>query len=73
MNNMLVGFITDRAERIIMPKNLRGIFMFGIACVASPCCTPFVVPLLRVLLAGTPVAFWINQNLGWVYGGLTVV
>jgi hypothetical protein len=47
--------------------------MFGIACAASPCCTPFIIPLLLVLLAGTPVAFWINQNLGWVYGGLTVV
>ena len=73
MNIMLDGFITDRAERIVMPKNLRGIVMFGIACIASPCCTPFVVPLLLMLLAGTPMAFWINQNLGWVYSGLTVV
>jgi len=56
-----------------MPKNLRSSIMFGVACAASPCCTPFVVPLLLVLLAGTPAAFWINQNLGWVYGGLTVV
>lgn len=56
-----------------MLKKLRGIVMFGIACAASPCCTPFVVPFLLFLLAGTPVAFWMNHNLGWVYGGLTVL
>lgn len=56
-----------------MLKKLRGIVMFGIACAASPCCTPFVVPFLLLLFAGTPVAFWMNHNLGWVYGGLTIL
>ncbi|MEO8393392.1 MAG: hypothetical protein ABI700_10415 [Chloroflexota bacterium] len=43
------------------------------ACIASPCCTPLIVPILLTLLAGTPVAVWMGHHLGWVYGGLTLV
>lgn len=54
-------------------RNLRGVVMFIVACFTSPCCTPLIVPLILALLAGTPIALWITQNLGWVYGGLTVI
>ena len=47
--------------------------MFLVACFTSPCCTPLIVPLAITLLAGTPVALWMSQNLGWVYGVLTVI
>ena len=47
--------------------------MLGVACVTSPCCTPLFVPLGLALLAGTPAAVWLSANLGWVYGGLTLV
>ena len=53
--------------------NRRGIAAFLLACFTSPCCTPLIVPLILALLAGSPVALWISQNLGWVYGGLTLV
>ena len=56
-----------------MWKKIRSGLMFGIACVASPCCTPLIVPLGLALLAGTPVAVWASANLGWVYGGLTLL
>jgi hypothetical protein len=52
---------------------LGSIFMFGVACITSPCCTPLIVPLVIALLAGTPVALWMGANLGWVYGALTVI
>ncbi len=54
-------------------RNVRAFLMFAIACVTSPCCTPLIVPLGLVLLAGTPVAAWIGHNVGWVYGGLTLI
>jgi hypothetical protein len=54
-------------------RNWRGIVLFGVGCLTSPCCTPLIVPIVLVLLAGTPVALWISQHLGWVYGGLTIV
>jgi len=47
--------------------------LFVIACIASPCCTPLIVPLGIALLAGTPVALWMSAHLGWVYGGLTLL
>ncbi len=47
--------------------------MFGVAYVASPCCTPLIVPLVIALLAGTPLAAWLTAHLGWVYGGLTLL
>lgn len=56
-----------------MWQKIRSGLMFGIACVASPCCTPLIVPLGLALLAGTPVAIWASANLGWVYGGLTLL
>ena len=54
-------------------KKIRGGLMFSVACIASPCCTPIIVPIALTLLAGTPVALWMGQNLGWVYGGLTLL
>lgn len=56
-----------------MWKKIRNGLTFGVACIASPCCTPFIVPLALALLAGTPVAVWASANLGWVYGGLTLI
>jgi hypothetical protein len=42
-------------------NKFRGIFMLGLGCLTSPCCTPFVVPLVLAL------------RVGWVYGALTLV
>lgn len=56
-----------------MWKKIRSGFMFVIACIASPCCTPIIVPIGIALLAGTPVAIWASANIGWVYGGLTLL
>lgn len=56
-----------------MWQKIRSGLMFGIACVASPCCTPLIVPLGLALLAGTPVAVWASAHLGWIYGGLTLL
>ncbi|MAU11802.1 MAG: hypothetical protein CL607_18395 [Anaerolineaceae bacterium] len=52
---------------------IRGFVMFTIACIASPCCTLLIVPVVIALLAGSPVAIWMSQNLGLVYGGLTLI
>lgn len=54
-------------------QKIRGGVMFGVACLASPCCTPLIVPLGLSLIAGSPIALWLGQNLGWVYGGLTLL
>ncbi|MEO8610140.1 MAG: hypothetical protein ABI690_19755 [Chloroflexota bacterium] len=54
-------------------QKIRSGVMFVVACIASPCCTPLIVPAALALLAGTPVAVWMGQNLGWVYGGLTLL
>jgi predicted MFS family arabinose efflux permease len=56
-----------------MWKKVRTGLMFGVACITSPCCTPIVVPIVLALLAGSPAAVWMGQNLGWVYGGLTLI
>jgi len=56
-----------------MWKKIRSAVMFGIACIASPCCTPLYVPLALALLAGTPAAIWLSANIGWVYGLLTLL
>lgn len=61
------------AECRTMWQKIRGGVMFGIVCIASPCCTPLIVPVVLALLAGTPAALWLGQNLGWVYGGLTLL
>jgi hypothetical protein len=47
--------------------------MFGVACLTSPCCTSLIVPLGLALIAGTPVAAWAWHDIGWIYGGLTLV
>ncbi len=56
-----------------MWKKMRSTVMFGIACITSPCCTPLIVPLIAALLVGTPAAAWMQQYIGWVYAGLTVI
>lgn len=66
-------FTAKSAESIGKWQRIRSVVMFGIACLASPCCTPVIVPVVLALLAGTPVALWLGENLGWVYGGLTLI
>jgi len=56
-----------------MWQKIRSGVMFGVACITSPCCTPIIVPTGLALLAGTPVAAWVSANVGWVYGGLTLL
>jgi hypothetical protein len=56
-----------------MWKKIRAGVMFGIACIASPCCTPIIVPIVIALLAGTPLAIWLAAHTGLVYGGLTLL
>ena len=63
----------DKNQESTMWKKIRSGVMFGIACIASPCCTPIIIPIVIALLAGTPVAVWLSANLGWVYGGLTLL
>lgn len=60
-------------EEKSMWKKIRSGFMFVVACFASPCCTPIIVPIGLALLAGTPFAVWASAHLGWVYGGLTLL
>lgn len=60
-------------EEITMWQKIRGGLLFGVACLTSPCCTPLYIPLALALLAGTPAALWLGHNLGWVYGGLTLI
>lgn len=54
-------------------QKIRGGVMLTIACIASPCCSVLLVPIVLTLLAGTPVAVWVSHNLGLVYGGLTLL
>ena len=51
----------------------RTLLAFLVACFTNPCCTPLYVPLILSLLAGTPLALWMGQNIGWVYGILTLI
>jgi hypothetical protein len=71
--NNLLSFHPIPARKQNMWKKIRSGIMFVIACVASPCCTPLIVPLGLALLAGTPFAIWASAHLGWVYGGLTLL
>jgi len=64
--------VKSKEENNIWQK-IRSGFMFVIACIASPCCTPIIVPIALALLAGSPVAIWATANIGWVYGGLTLL
>ena len=63
----------DAQEETNLRGKIRSGVLFGVACLTSPCCTPLYVPLLLVLLAGTPAAVWLSANVGWVYGILTIV
>jgi hypothetical protein len=54
-------------------EKVRSAIAFTVACITSPCCTPLIVPVLISLAAGSPFALWLGANLGWVYGGLTLV
>jgi len=54
-------------------QKIRGGVMFVVSFITCPCHLPLTLPLLLVLLAGTPAAVWITQNVGWVYGGITVL
>ncbi len=67
------GSQREYSSRFRLWPKIRGGVMFAVACVTSPCCTPLFVPLVLVLLAGTPAAVWLSAHLGWVYGGLTLV
>lgn len=60
-------------KQTTLPGKIRSGVLFGVACLASPCCTPLYVPLLLLLLAGTPAAVWMSANIGWVYGALTLI
>lgn len=52
-------------------QKIRSGAMFVISFITCPCHLPITMPLALVLLAGTPLAAWIAQNRGWVYGILT--
>lgn len=68
------SMLTSRlAECLSLWQRFRAGVMFVVACVASPCCTPVIVPVVLALLAGTPAALWMSQNLGVVFGGLTLL
>ena len=41
-----------------------------ISAVTCPCHLPITVPILLVLLAGTPTAFWITNHMGLIYAGM---
>jgi hypothetical protein len=63
----------DDEPRSSLWKRTRGVGMFAVACITSPCCTPLIVPVVLGMLAGTPAAAWMGTNLGWVFGGLTLI
>lgn len=66
-------FASRLAECVSFWRRFRASIMFVVACIASPCCTPVIVPVILALLAGTPAALWMTQNLGVVFGGLTLL
>jgi predicted MFS family arabinose efflux permease len=45
----------------------------SLAVITCPCHLPLVLPIVLGVLAGTPIAAWITQHVGWVYGGMAVV
>ncbi|MBN8579260.1 MAG: hypothetical protein J0L96_01220 [Anaerolineae bacterium] len=49
-------------------QKIRSGVMFVISFITCPCHLPLTMPLALVLLAGTPLAVWITQHSGWVYG-----
>jgi len=54
-------------------RRVRGGVMLMVACITSLCCTPLIVPVVVGLVGGTPAAVWMGENLGWIYGGLTLI
>lgn len=54
-------------------QKIRSGVMFAASVITCPCHLPIVLPLVLALLAGTPAAVWITQNVGWVYGGMTLL
>ena len=52
---------------------IRSGVMFVISAITCPCHIPLVLPTVLASLAGTPAAVWVTQNVGWVYGGMTVL
>lgn len=54
-------------------RKIRSGTMFVISFITCPCHLPITMPLLLVLLAGTPVAVWLTQHVGIVYGGMTLL
>jgi len=54
-------------------QKFRSGTMFVISFITCPCHLPITMPLALALLAGTPLALWITQHSGWVYGILTGV
>lgn len=53
--------------------NIRSTIMFALSALTCPCHLPLLLPFLLPLLAGTPVAVWLTQYTGWVYGGLALI
>ena len=51
-------------------RKIRSRAIFVVALISCPCHLPVTLPLVLVLLAGTPAAFWLAQHIGWVYGML---
>ena len=49
-------------------QKIRSGTMFVISFVTCPCHLPITLPLALTLLAGTPLAVWISQHVGMVYG-----
>jgi hypothetical protein len=47
--------------------------MAAFAVITCPCHLPLVLPIILGVLAGTPIAVWITQHVGWVYGGMAIV
>lgn len=54
-------------------RKIRAGLLLGVGCLTSPCCSPLIVPAVLALLAGTPLAVFLAQYIGWVYAALTLV
>jgi len=53
-----------------MRRRIASGVMFSIALITCPCHLPLILPFALVLLAGTPLAVWLTQNVGLVAGGM---
>ena len=53
--------------------NMRSTVMFAVSALTCPCHLALALPLLLPLLAGTPLAVWLTQYTGWVYGTLALI